>query len=99
MIEQVPISDIGTATLGITVAQKLRRNRKITNTTSATVIDMVICTSSTAARMVCVRSLRIEMSTAGGIAARSEGNRALTRSPASMTLTPGGLNTNSWLLG
>ena len=40
----------------MTVAQKLRRNRKITITTSATVSINVNCTSATEARMVSVRS-------------------------------------------
>ena len=33
----MPISDSGTVTAGMTVAQKLRRNMKMTITTSATV--------------------------------------------------------------
>ncbi len=36
MTPNVPTSDSGTATLGITVADRLRRNTKITITTSAT---------------------------------------------------------------
>src|SRR5215831_12175177 len=99
MSEQVPTSDIGTATEGITVAQNERRNRKITSTTSETVIDMVICTSSTEARIVWVRSLSSETSIDGGIAARSAGSLAITRLTASSTLTPGCLKMNSWMLG
>ena len=53
-----PSSASGTVTLGITVAHKLRRNTKITITTSAMVSSSVNCTSLTEARMVCVRSLR-----------------------------------------
>ncbi len=52
----VPISDIGTAIAGMTVAQSLRRNRKMTPTTSAIVSSKVRSTSVTLARMVCVRS-------------------------------------------
>jgi hypothetical protein len=49
------------------VAQKLRRNMKITMTTSATVSSNVNCTSATEARMVSVRSEMTETFTAGGI--------------------------------
>ena len=56
MTPNVPINDSGIVTLGITVAQKLRRKEKITITTSAMVIIIVNCTSFTEARMVCVLS-------------------------------------------
>src|SRR5260370_1159609 len=45
----------GTATLGMTVAETLRRKRKITSTTSTTVSIISNCTSATEARMVVVR--------------------------------------------
>ena len=57
MTPNVPTSDSGTATLGMTVAEKLRRNTKITNTTSPMVIINSIWTSSTEARIVTVRSV------------------------------------------
>ena len=41
MTAKVPSSDSGTVTLGMIVAQTLRRNRKITSTTSAMVISSV----------------------------------------------------------
>ena len=41
MIAKVAISDTGKVTLGMTVAQNFRRNRKITRTTSPTVIASV----------------------------------------------------------
>ena len=85
----MPISDSGTVTAGMTVAQKLRRNRKITMTTSATVSSNVNCTSATEARMVWVRSEMIETFIAGGIDASSCGSSALIRSTVSMTLAPG----------
>ena len=85
----MPISDSGTVTAGMTVAQKLRRNRKITMTTSATVSSNVNCTSATEARMVSVRSEMIETFTAAGIDASSTGSIALMRSTVSMTLAPG----------
>ena len=52
----------GTATLGMIVAERFRRNRKITITTSATVSISSNCTSFTDARIVVVRSVRIEPS-------------------------------------
>ena len=71
------------------VAHALRRKTKITMTTSTMVISSVNCTSSTAERMVMVRSLMILILTAGGIAAISRGSSALIRSTVSMTLAPG----------
>ena len=56
----VPTSDSGTATLGMIVAARLRRNRKMTMTTRPTVSISSNCTSSTEARIVVVRSVRIE---------------------------------------
>ena len=85
----MPTSDSGTVTAGMMVAQKLRRNTKITITTSATVSINVNCTSETEARMVSVRSETIDTLMAGGIEASSTGSIALTRSTVSMTLAPG----------
>ena len=65
----MPISDSGTVTAGIMVAQKLRRNMKMTITTSATVSSNVNCTSATDARMVWVRSEMTFILTAAGIEA------------------------------
>src|SRR5439155_160788 len=84
-----PTSDNGTATLGMKVAGTLRRNRKITITTSATASSNSNCTSRTDARMVTVRSVNSVTSTDGGSDAFSCGNSALTRSTTSMTLVPG----------
>ena len=85
----VPITASGSATLVITVAQSLRRKRKITMTTSPTVKRSVNCTSATEARIVAVRSVKMAMRTEGGIDARSFGNSAFTRSAVSITLAPG----------
>ena len=63
---KVPTSERGTATAGIRVAGTVRRKRKMTSTTSATVSTSVNCTSVTEARMVSVRSLRMEICTEGG---------------------------------
>jgi hypothetical protein len=71
------------------VAQKLRRNMKITVTTSATVSSNVNCTSATEARMVWVRSEMTLILTAAGIEASSTGSLALTWPTVSMTLAPG----------
>ena len=46
-----PMSEMGTAMLGITVAGTLRRKTKITATTRRTVNPSSICTSSTDARI------------------------------------------------
>ena len=65
----VPISDSGTATLGMIAARPLRRNRKTTSTTSAIEITIVLSTSRTEARIVPVRSLATISLIEGGIAA------------------------------
>src|SRR5438034_3561752 len=62
----VPTIDSGTATLGIIVAAKFRRNRKITITTRATVSINSNCTSSTEALIVVVLSVRILTDTEDG---------------------------------
>ncbi len=85
----MPTSDSGTVTAGITVAQKFRKNTKITITTSATVSTRVKRTSLTEARMVSVRSDRIETLMSFGMEACSCGSIALTRSTVAMTLAPG----------
>ena len=66
MMPKVPISVSGNATLGMTVAQNLRRKTKITITTSTTASTSVNCTSRTEARMVSVRSVRMAILTEGG---------------------------------
>ncbi len=54
--ENVPTIDIGSDRLGISVAERLRRNRKITSTTRASASNSVNCTSSTDSRMDWERS-------------------------------------------
>ena len=51
MTPSVAISEIGTASAGMTVAETRRRNRKMTMITSATVSASVNCTSCTASRI------------------------------------------------
>ena len=89
MTPNVPTKESGTATAGISVAEALRRKRKITITTSA--IDTInsICTSLIEARMVLVRSVSNATSTDAGIAACNCGNIFLMRSTVSMTFAPG----------
>jgi hypothetical protein len=71
----VPISDSGTATLGISVAEALRRNRKITITTRAMASASSNCMSSTEARMVTVRSVSTCTSSEAGSVSFSWGSR------------------------
>jgi hypothetical protein len=85
----VPTSDSGTTTLGISVAEALRRNRKVTITTSATANSSSFCTSRTDARMLPVRSVRMATSVAAGMVAVRRGSSSCTRSATSMTLAPG----------
>ena len=56
MTANVPTSDIGTARLGMIVAETLRRKRKMTMTTSAMARPSVNCTSLTDSRMATDRS-------------------------------------------
>src|SRR5438552_1608762 len=67
MTPNVPISDTGTATLGISAARTLRRNRNTTRITSATAMTSVRSTSRSEARMPGVRSIITFMSIAAGI--------------------------------
>ena len=89
MTPNVPISDTGTATLGISAARTLRRNRNTTRMTSATAMTSVRSTSRSDARMPGVRSIITFMSIAAEIDARSCGSTARTRSSVSMMFAPG----------
>ncbi len=89
MKPKVPMSESGTATLGITVARRLRRNTKITATTSPTASISSISTSCTEARIVTVRSVSTATSIAAGSPACSCGSWRLIRSTTSITLAPG----------
>ena len=84
-----PSSASGTVTLGMSVAQKLRRNSRITITTRPMVSTSVNSTSSTEARIVVVRSRMVATLMAGGMLAVSRGSCALIWSTVSMTLAPG----------
>ena len=97
MAANVPMSASGTVTLGMIVAQTLRRNTKITTTTRPMDSISVNWTSATDARMVCVRSMMVSTWTDGGIAASSRGIAAWIASTVSMTLASGCLKMISWM--
>ena len=86
---KVPTRESGTARLGITVARRLPRKRKITSTTSTTASTSSKFTSRTDARMVLVRSVSTVTWIAAGSELSSWGRSAFTRSTTSMTLAPG----------
>src|ERR1700685_1434023 len=75
MMPKVPTSDSGTATLGMIVAERLRRNKKMTITTSAMVSINSNSTSSTDARMGVGRSVRTCTWTGDGRARHVENYR------------------------
>ena len=81
--------DIGSATVGMTVAGMLRRKMKITITTRASARISEKRTSSTDWRMVVDRSYITLMLTPAGTSARKVGNSFLTASTTSMVLVPG----------
>src|SRR5580693_3396049 len=85
----VPTSDNGTDTLGMAVAQALRRNTKTTSTTSTTEMIRLTSTSCTEARIVWVRSWATSSWIEGGMEARRNGNSARTRSTVSMVFACG----------
>src|ERR1700761_8126841 len=72
-----PASASGTVTLGISVVQKFRKNRRITITTRQMVSTSVNSTSATDARIVVVRSRSVSTLIAGGMRAVSAGNSPL----------------------
>src|SRR5580704_19519917 len=73
MTPNVPISETGTATLGINVARRLRKKKNTTRITSATDSTSVRSTSFTDARIVIVRSSTTVKLIADGIEAFSDG--------------------------
>ncbi len=95
----VPISDSGTATDGITVAHSRRRNTKITPITRNTVRIRVNSTSRTEARMVTVRSANTSRCTSAGSALRSSGSTLRICSTVCTMLAPGWRRTSSSTAG
>ena len=99
MTPKVPISDIGTATLAMSVARTLRRNAKTTRITSRTETRSVSSTSRSDARIVVVRSRTTESLIAVGMAAASCVTWPRTRSTVSMMFAAGCRNTTSSTAG
>ena len=95
----VPAIDSGTVTPAATVGTSRRMNSATTSSTSATEISRLICTSSTLARMVWVRSDRMVSLMSGGIQDLQQRQHALMRSTVSMTLAPTVLVTVSRIAG
>ena len=89
MMAQVPSSETGTATPGISVARPLRRKIKTTMMTRTMEIINVHSTSSTEARMVVVRSRTMVISMPAGMDALIESSSARSRSTVWMILAPG----------
>ena len=85
----VPTIESGTATLGMNVARRFRRKKKITMTTSTMVNANSNSTSFTDARIVVVRSVRICTFTADGSDACNCGSNFLIRSTTLMMFAPG----------
>ncbi len=81
--------DIGSTRLGMTVAEKFRRNRKITITTSPSVKSRVNCTSWAESRMGRLLSRITSRVSAAGSFSRSMGSRALMASATATVLVPG----------
>src|ERR1700758_3504126 len=86
---KVAMMESGTDTLGISVAQNVRRNMKMVATTSPMVIRSVFRTSATEARIVAVRSDTTETLMAGGNDAFSRGSSAWMRLIVAIALALG----------
>ena len=89
MAENVPMIDMGSARLGMIVAERLRKKRKMTSTTSTIASIRVNLTSPTDSRMDVERSNRISRLTDAGITARKVGNSFLMESTTSTVFVPG----------
>src|SRR5206468_2881008 len=89
MTEKVPTIDIGRARLGMTVAETLRRNRKMTSTTRHKVSTSVNLTSLTESRIDSERSYRICIDTDAGICDLNVGSNAWTAPETSTVFVPG----------
>ncbi len=89
MTPKVPTIESGSAILGITVAGRLRRKRKITSTTSPRVRARVNFTSATDSRIVTERSYSRLTLIDGGSCSMIWSTIAVTRSATSTVLEPG----------
>ncbi len=89
MTANVPRMENGSASAGMIVADPLCRNRKMTATTSASVIAIVHWMSVNASRMFFDRSPRIVRCTEGGSSASNAGSRFRIASVTAIVLLPG----------
>src|SRR3569623_1430877 len=89
MAAKVPITAMGNASDGMIVADKVRRNRKITATTSAAAIRSVVWTSATEARIDRLLSYRTVRCADLGIDWMKRGITLLIESTIWMVLEPG----------
>ena len=89
MTAKVPRIENGSASAGIIVAEPLCRKRKITPTTSTSVISIVTWMSLNALRIVRDRSWRTVRCTEGGISDSKDGSSARTASVTAIVLLPG----------
>ncbi len=89
MTANVPTIEKGKARLGMMVADRLRRNRKMTRTTRITVRTRVNFTSWTDSLIDTDRSLRIPSERAAGSCDWSCGSSALMASTTSTVFVPG----------
>jgi len=89
MTAKVPTSDMGSARLGITVAGRFRRNRKMTITTRVTVSISVNFTSATDSRTKVDRSNSRSTFTDGGSCDSSWETSPRTASATATVLVPG----------
>ena len=81
--------DMGSARLGMIVAEMFRRKMKMTITTSATVSSRVCSTSETDLRMDCERSNSTSKFTDAGIRSRNCGSNRRTLSTTATVFAPG----------
>jgi phosphoribosylanthranilate isomerase len=89
MAAKVPMIESGTAAPGISVAERLRRNRKMTMITRHTVSTRVNSTSWIDPRIDSEASKAMSIFTAGGISPRNVGSSLLMLSTTSTVLVPG----------
>src|ERR1700733_13145677 len=81
--------DMGSAKLGINVAERFRRNRKITRITNAMARNNMNFTSATELRMDSDASYKVAISIEGGMIARNCGSNCFTASTTSTVLVRG----------
>src|SRR3954468_18775471 len=89
MMANVPTMDIGSAMLGMMVAETFRKNRKITMMTRKMVSNKVNFTSFTDSRIDCERSNTTLSFTAAGICFWMVGSNCLIESTTATVFVPG----------